>query len=130
VDEARANDASGVARPAYSVENLSRGLTLAAHVELAHTSAERRRGLLDVEELSASRGLWIAPCEAIHTFGMKIPLDAVFINRDFKVRKVLTDLAPRRIGICLLANSVLELRAGTIAATGTQPGDKLSFRRK
>jgi uncharacterized protein len=127
VDEAGADDASRVTSPAYTVENLTRGLTLAAHVRLAQTSAERRRGLLGVEELSESSGLWIHPCEAIHTFGMKIPLDALFLTRDCKVRKILSNLPPRRLGICLPANSVLELRAGTALRTGTQPGDQLQF---
>jgi uncharacterized membrane protein (UPF0127 family) len=127
VDEARADDASRLTSPAYSVENLTRGLTLAAHVRVAQTSAERRRGLLGVEELSDSAGLWIHPCEAIHTFGMKMPLDALFLTRDYKVRKILSNLPPRRIGFCLPAHSVLELRAGTIARTGTQPGDQLQF---
>lgn len=113
----------------YAVDNLTRGLTVAAHIELAQTSAARRRGLLGVGELSAENGLWITPCEAVHTFGMKIPLDAVFIGRDLQVKKILTNLAPRRIGICLSAESVLELQAGTVSRTGTQVGDKLQFRR-
>jgi uncharacterized protein len=128
VDEAGADDASRVSSPAYSIKNLTRGLTLAARVELANTSAARRRGLLGVEDLAVESGLWITPCEAVHTFGMKIPLDAIFIDRNLVVRKILTNLAPRRLGVCLLAHSVLELRAGTVARTGTQLGDKLSFR--
>jgi uncharacterized protein len=128
VDEAGANDAPGVDGPVYSVENLTRGLTLAAHVRLAQTSEDRRRGLLGVEELSESGGLWIHPSEAIHTFGMKIPLDVLFLGHDCKVRKVLSDLPPWRLGICLLADSVLELSAGTLARTGTQRGDQLQFR--
>jgi hypothetical protein len=113
----------------YAVDNVTRGRNLAGRVELARTSAARRRGLLGVEELASDRGLWIKPCEAIHTFGMKIPLDAVFIGRDFQIRKILTNLAPRRLGVCFLADSVLELRAGTILRTGAQCGDKLRFRR-
>jgi uncharacterized protein len=113
----------------YAVENITRGLTLAEHIEVAQTSAARRRGLLDVEDLPADSGLWINPCEAVHTFGMKIALDAIFIDADFKVRKIATNLAPRRIAICLTAKSVLELRAGTALRTGTQLGDRLQFRR-
>ncbi len=126
MDETGADDPPGVTG---AVDNLTRGLTLAPHVEMAQTSAARRRGLLGVEELSAESGLWIIPCEAVHTFGMKISLDVVFLDRAFKVRKILTNLAPRRIAVCLLAHSVLELRAGTVARTGTQRGDKLRFRR-
>ena len=114
---------------AYAVDNVTRGLPLAAHIEVAQTSAARRRGLLDVQELSSDNGLWITPCEAIHTFGMKMPLDAVFIDSDFKVRKIATNLAPWRVAICLTAESVLELQAGAVSRTGTQLGDRLQFRR-
>jgi hypothetical protein len=129
VDEAGTDDASRVIGVVFAVENLTRGLTVAAHVELAGTSAARRHGLLGVTELAPGFGLWIDPCEAVHTFGMKIPLDAVFLDRHFQVRKILTNLPPRRIGVCFSANSVLELRAGTAERTGTQRGDRLSFRR-
>jgi uncharacterized membrane protein (UPF0127 family) len=113
----------------YVVENLTRGLTLATRVEIAGTSAARRRGLLGVLDLETGSGLWIAPCEAVHTFGMKMPLDTVFLDALFQVRKLSSNLKPWRISICLSARSVLELQAGTISRSGTQPGDRLLFRR-
>ncbi|HEY3936814.1 MAG TPA: DUF192 domain-containing protein [Bryobacteraceae bacterium] len=113
----------------YVVENVTRGLTLATRVAVAGTSAARRRGLLGVSDFDAESGLWIAPCEAVHTFGMKVPLDTVFLDAQFQVRKLASHLKPWRISLCLSARSVLELRAGTIARTGTRPGDRLVFRR-
>jgi hypothetical protein len=112
----------------YVVENVTRGLMLATRVAVAGTSAARRRGLLGVSELDAEAGLWISPCEAVHTFGMKVPLDTLFLDADYLVRKLALSLRPWRISLCLSARSVLELRAGTIARTGTQPGDRLVFR--
>lgn len=109
----------------YLVHNVTRGLTLATRVAVAGTSEARRRGLLDAENLEAGSGLWIVPCEAIHTFGMKVRLDVVFLDKHFQVRKISADLRPRRISVCLRAHSVLELPAGTVARSGTQPGDRL-----
>lgn len=109
------------------VENLTRGITLATRVQVAGTSSARRRGLKGVTELEDGSGLWIAPCEAIHTIGMKIPIDVLFLSKDYRVRKISAGLGPRRISICLPAHSVLELRAGTVGASGTQPGDQLSL---
>jgi uncharacterized membrane protein (UPF0127 family) len=111
----------------YVVFNLDRKATLAERVRLAGSSAARRKGLLGVDGLSPSAGLWIAPCEAIHTFGMKMPIDAVFLDRQCQVRKVRPNLAPSRISLCLRADSVLELQAGTVARTGPSVGDRLRF---
>ncbi len=109
----------------YVIHNVTRGVTLATHVALAGTSQARRRGLLDAENLGAGSGLWIVPCEAIHTFGMKVRLDVIFLDKNFQVRKISPDLGPRRMSICLSAHSVLELPAGAVARTGTKLGDRL-----
>jgi uncharacterized protein len=111
----------------YVVFNLDRKSTLAERVRLAGSSAARRKGLLGLDRLSPCAGLWIAPCEAIHTFGMKMPIDAVFLDRQCQVRKVRPNLAPSRISLCLRADSVLELQAGTVVRTGTSVGDRLHF---
>lgn len=111
----------------YAVQNLDRGVTVATEVRVAGTSGARRRGLLDVEALAEGAGLWIAPCEAIHTFGMKVPIDVVFLDKDFRVRKLVANLAPRRIAICLKASSVLELQREAVARSGTSVGDRLKW---
>ena len=51
----------------------------------------------------------------------------IYLDRKKKVRKIRLRMVPRRISGCLLAHSVLELPAGAIESTGTQPGDQLSF---
>ena len=110
----------------YAFQNVTRGIELATHIRVADSSAARRRGLLDAENLEPGTGLWIVPCEAIHTFGMKVRLDIVFLDKNLKVRKISPDVGPRRISICLRAHSVLELAAGTASRSGTQPGDQLT----
>lgn len=111
----------------YVVYNLDRQTTVAERVRLAGSSAARRKGLLGLDRLASGAGLWIAPCEAIHTFGMRMPIDAIFIDRQFRVRKLRANLAPSRISICFCAESVLELEAGTVARTRTMAGDRLRF---
>ncbi len=113
--------------PEYSVENLTRGLPLASRIRLAGSSSERRRGLLGMSELPAGSGLWINPCEAVHTFGMQITLDALFLDSELRVKKICAYLKPWRISICLAATSVLELAGGSAAIALTQAGDQLSF---
>lgn len=80
-------------------------------------------------ELVAGDGLWIVPCEGVHTFAMKFAIDLVFLSKRRKVRKVRHAVPRRRMAFDLLAHSVLELPAGTLAATGTVAGDQLELER-
>jgi hypothetical protein len=96
---------------------------------MADTSAKRRTGLLKHTSLPEGEGLWIAPCEAVHTFGMKFPIDVIYLNRKKKVVKIRPDMKRSRLSACLRAHSVLELPAGMAAQTNTAVGDQLSFER-
>ncbi len=96
---------------------------------MADSSAKRRTGLLKHERLDKGDGLWIVPCEAVHTFFMKFPIDLVYLDRQKRVRKVRHAVGPWRISGCLLAHSILELPAGTAVETGTKPGDQIVITR-
>ncbi len=109
------------------IRNVTRGTVLADAADLADTSATRRTGLLERQSLERGEGLLIAPCEGIHSFGMKFPFDALFLSGDRKVLKVRASMPRRRISLCLRAHSVLELPAGTAAETGTLAGDQLAW---
>lgn len=109
------------------IENLTRATVLASHALVARTSQERRTGLLKRESLDQGEGLYIAPCEAVHTFFMRFAIDVLYLDRKRKVLKIRPALGPWRISACLWAHGVLELPAGTAAATGTLAGDQLAF---
>ena len=100
---------------------------MADAAEAANTSQKRRTGLLKHTSLPEGQGLWIVPCEAVHTFGMNFPIDVIFVNRKRVVVKIREHMPKRRISMCLKAHGVLELPAGMAAKTGTQPGDQLEF---
>ncbi len=72
-------------------------------------------------------GLWIVPCESVHTFFMRFAIDLVYLDRKNKVKKVRSAVGPWRVSACLTAHSVLELPAGTIRDTLTKAGDTLEF---
>ena len=109
------------------IRNLTRNTVLADSAEVADTSSKRRTGLLKHERFERGQGLWIVPCEGVHTFGMKFPIDVLYLNRKRKVLKVRENMVARRMSMCLLAHSVIELPAGTAAATGTVKGDQLEL---
>ena len=109
------------------ISNLTREVVLAHRVEVADNGATRRKGLLGRDGLPAGEGLWIVPCESVHTFGMKFPIDLIYLDRSRKVKKVRSSVLPWRLSACLSAHSVVELASGTIHMTQTRPGDKLEF---
>jgi uncharacterized protein len=100
---------------------------VAEAADVADSSAKRRTGLLKHDKLEPGSGLWIAPCEAVHSFGMRFAIDLVYLDRKKKVRKVRREMIPRRLSACLAAHSVLELPVGTVDASRTEPGDQLEF---
>jgi hypothetical protein len=83
--------------------------------------------LLKRSKLENGEGLWIIPCEAVHTFFMKFPLDLIYIDRKHRIRKVVRNVAPWRVSACLSAQSIIELPAGMIDETDSQPGDQLEI---
>lgn len=109
------------------VTNATRATVLAVRAGVATGSRERRTGLLRHTSLPEGEGLWIAPCEAVHTFGMRFAIDLVFVDRRHRVVKVRENVPRRRIAAALTADSVLELPTGTVARTRTQRGDQLQF---
>ncbi len=109
------------------VRNETRDSTIADFADVADTSASRCKGLLGRDSLSPGEGLWIIPCEAIHTCGMRFAIDIIYLNRQKRVCKLLKNIKPWRLSMCAFANSVLEVPAGTIEHTGTQKGDQLCF---
>ena len=103
--------------------NVTRGTVLASRLETAGTGETRRKGLLGRESLLPGEGLWISPCESVHTFFMRFAIDLVYLDRKLQVKKVRRNVGPWRLSACLTAHSVLELPSGTIAATQTERGD-------
>ena len=120
---------SGQVRPEkrLRVENLTRRTLLASSMEVADTAARRNKGLLGRERLLPGEGLWIVPCESVHTFWMQFSIDLVYLDSKKAIRKLVSEVRPWRLSGCLWAHSVLELPSGTIRETRTQMGDTLEF---
>ena len=109
------------------VVNVSRGTVLVARVEIAGTGGSRSKGLLGRDGLLPGEGLWITPCESVHTFFMRFAIDLVYLDREFCVKKVRSNVGPWRMSACLTAHSVLELPVGVVIASRTERGDTVEF---
>jgi uncharacterized membrane protein (UPF0127 family) len=115
---------------AFVLWNARSGLLLASTVEGAFDSVTRRRGHLGRDALAADAALIIAPCQAVHTFGMRFPIDILFANRDGFVLKVREQVRPGRVSGAWTAFAVIELAAGAAARASVRRGDRLECIRR
>jgi uncharacterized membrane protein (UPF0127 family) len=92
---------------------------------VAESPVSRMRGLLGRSELRPGEGLLLRPASAIHTWFMRFPIDAVFLDREWRVVGISDDIAPWRTARRRGAKAVLELPAGESARRGLRLGDLL-----
>jgi hypothetical protein len=86
----------------------------------------RLLGLMGRQTWDRSSGLVLRPCNAVHTFFMRMPFDALFVDRHGVVLELAPERRPWRLGpIVWRAAWVLELPAGAIAASRTRLDDAL-----
>ena len=86
-------------------------------------------GLLGTFHPDDRRAMYIHPCNGVHTFGMKYPLDIVFLDAAGKVVKLARGLVPNRItGFVPGAAGVLEFPAGVLKDGEVRVGDTLTVR--
>jgi uncharacterized membrane protein (UPF0127 family) len=99
------------------------GREVAGRVEEADNFVRRGLGLMFRRELPAGSGLAITPCNSIHMFFMRFPLDVAFVDREGTVVRVYHGIRPWRVSrIVRRAHTVYELPAGTLAAAGVEKG--------
>jgi uncharacterized protein len=111
------------------IRNLTRNTELGGSIDIADTSERRRTGLLKHSGLALGEGLWMVPCESVHTFFMKFPIDLVYLDKKRTVRKVRHAVRPWRMSACFSAHSIIELPPGAARASGTVAGDQLEVER-
>ena len=115
----------------YKILNVTRQTNIATRIHIAKTARERRVGLLKHTHLEIGEGILIParswlPLIAIHTFGMKFPIDVLFLYRNNQVIRCCT-MPPNRIAWAWGARMVLETAVGTIDQSRTQRGDVIEF---
>jgi hypothetical protein len=109
-----------------TVWNETRGACLVEQGRAALSFWERTKGLLGTSSLDPEDGLLIQPCNSIHSFGMRYPFDAVFIDRNGNVLHTISRMKPNRMSRHVFgAHAVIELPAGTVESTSTTRGDVL-----
>jgi len=85
-------------------------------------------GLMFMPQESFCGALLIQKCSSIHTFFMRFCIDVVFLDKTYKVLRVVKNLKPWRVVAPIsCASSVLELKPGFADKYGIKEGITLSF---
>ena len=105
-----------------------RGSVLAREVEPAFDSKSRKKGLLGRESIPSDYALVIAPCSAVHTFSMRVPIDVVFLKKDGTIAKTCRGVKPWRMAGSLGAYAVIEAAEGFIERHELVPGEAVALR--
>jgi uncharacterized membrane protein (UPF0127 family) len=113
-------------RKTYCVYNQTRETFLSLSVTAADTIFARLRGFIGRFKLGCDEGIWLIPSRGVHTLGVMVPLDLIYLDADYRVIHVLEYFPTFRIApLRIRAESVLEFPAHTIYTSQTQPGDQL-----
>jgi len=81
-------------------------------VTVARGLLQRTRGLAWRKSIPAGDALQINGCRSIHTFGMRFPLDLLWLDQQGRTIRVDYDVQPRRLRSCRQASAVVEVAAG------------------
>ncbi|MGA3089838.1 MAG: DUF192 domain-containing protein [Terriglobales bacterium] len=110
--------------------NRTRTTYLATDLVIARSHWSRFRGLMatDSSRFTRGQGLWINPSHGIHTFAMRFPIDAVYLDRERIIIHLEEGLKPWRLAaVRAQAASVLEVPTGTIEESLTALGDQVDI---
>jgi hypothetical protein len=76
--------------------------------------------------LRSDEAMWVVPSRGVHTFGLRFPIDVIYLDDQNRVIHLVENLGPLRIApLRWQAASVLELPALSICGSGTQVGDQI-----
>ena len=112
----------------FSVRNADRGTVLLANGKLYANTWSRFWGLMLKKGVADGEGILLTRSSSIHSFFMRFRFDAIFIDKDNRVVKIVPAMKQWRIAFGGKgAKDTIELAAGAGERANTQPGDQLVF---
>ena len=120
-----------MARIDQKLVHVASGRVLAETLEKPRTFFGRGVGLMFRRSLPDGHGMLIDPCNGIHMLFMRFPIDAVFLDRRDRVKKVYRRVEPWTGVVWLVvgARKVVELPAGRLDGLELAPGEQLELAR-
>jgi uncharacterized membrane protein (UPF0127 family) len=115
-------------KPGHYQVQLADSSILATDVLYRQGMFFRIKGLLGREGLKPGQGILLMPSHSIHMFFMKFSIDAVFLDKDFRVVKIYHSIRPGTMTRAYWkVKSVLEIQAGQCREAKLAEGMKLQF---
>jgi uncharacterized protein len=106
----------------------NKNTVLAENAVIAATFFTRMRGLLGRKGLEAGQAMVIKSCTSVHTFFMQFTIDVVFVDKNNRVVKTISNLRPWRFTPFYPAASYcIEFPAGTISARSITSGTEVAL---
>ncbi len=103
----------------------SSGEKIFVQIEIADSFLQRFLGLMGRKKIPRGQGLLLSPCNSIHMLFMRFSIDAVYLDKNCVVKKIVPNLRPwLGVSICFGAQSVIEFAAGESARLNLKVGDK------
>ena|SRR3990167_2627428 len=97
-------------------------------VKKADSFMARFVGLIGADPQKTDHGLFLTPCNSIHTLGMAGAIDAIFLSKELKVLRVARGIRPFSIGpVCAKAHCVLEGFSRAWKSLHVSEGDQFEF---
>lgn len=109
------------------LKNKTKDIVIGDHVALADTFWKRLKGLLGTSCLPIGHGLLIKPCSSVHTFGMRYPIDVLFVDKNHKIVKIVDEMGAGKGSMASGGSYVVELPAGTARQAACTVGDILEW---
>lgn len=102
------------------------GSRVVTSTAIASSRKDRRRGLRGA--LSVPYPLVIERCRWVHSFGMKITIEVIYLDKESRILKIQT-LRPHRLASPVLrATYVVETEVGAFRRWNLQVGDTIEVR--
>jgi len=112
----------------YLVREAESQRVLAWRVRRCDGWLERMLGFLPREAIAPEEGLWFEGCAAVHTVGMRVPLDIVFLDGDKRVVKTVPNVPPHKLYVgAPRAHTVAEFGPGFLSANPLREGAQLEL---
>ena len=95
-----------------------------ASIEVPDSRARRLRGVMGRSSMDGA--VLLQPARAVHTFGLRFPVDVIFCADGLLVLDTVEALGPYRLTAPRRgARCVIEAEAGSVARWQLRPGDQL-----
>ena len=93
---------------------------------IADNFFHRLKGLMFRNEMPQNTGLLLIPCNSVHMCFMSFAIDVIYIDKEYKILKVVKDLKPWiGLSMCRKAWATLEMNSGEAERCGLAVGRKL-----